>query len=95
MNSIKVGKVVINDKIMAKLFGYEGGHIRYISISEDLYGCVAIIQHPDMPEVQEGGEIPRVDTTYFHVSNDFPISKYWYTRLIRTVRVAITYWKLG
>ena len=56
-----VGRIHIREEELCALLGYKGGAIRFIGWMRD-YGEIGIvICHPDMPVVEEGDVLSRIE----------------------------------
>ena len=56
----RIGRIHIEEEELSQLLGYKGGRIRYIGYMSPYAEIGIVIEHPDMPLVPKGGEIPRV-----------------------------------
>jgi len=67
MKTVHAGRLLLPLDFMLEFFNYDGGKVWYIGMAENYNRKVFInIEHPDMPEIPEGGEVPIVNPTYRH-----------------------------
>lgn len=64
------GKIVLSEKWLAEGLGYRGGKLHFVGKTEDYLGVCVVIEHADMPEVQEGVMVPRVDLVSYRLIPD-------------------------
>lgn len=55
-----VGNIVLSEAIVLDWLGYKGGTLLYFGRSEEHLGILAMIEHQDMPEVEEGGMVSKM-----------------------------------
>lgn len=63
MPSERVGKIIVSEELLLKMFDFYPGKIRRINLGR-WNEVEVIIEHPDMPEVKEGEPIPDVMPLY-------------------------------
>ena len=62
---MNIGKMQISEELLLKFLDFDGGVIRTIRVNPDRPNIIDIyIEHPDMPEVEEGNVIPEVCPSY-------------------------------
>ena len=60
-----VGKILIPEKCILRWLQYEGGRIHHLGHSEEYLDYVVVVEHPDLPEVEEGGMLPLVNAAFY------------------------------
>lgn len=58
------GRVLVDDRLILEWLGFKGGIVHYIARCEDYDAITITIEHPDMPELPEGGTLQIVDPEY-------------------------------
>jgi len=65
MKTRHVGRLLLPIDTLTDFFHYDGGRVWYVGMPEEYHRKVSImIEHPDMPEVPDYGEVPIVNPTY-------------------------------
>jgi hypothetical protein len=60
----KAGKIVISEELILTWLDYVGGRIRYVGLNEIPGTVEIVIEHEDMPELNEGDNVPEVAPLY-------------------------------
>lgn len=64
MKKVRVGRVSIDEKYFLKILCLSGGKILHIGLHENYLGISVVVEHPSMPEVSEGEQIPEALVAY-------------------------------
>jgi len=65
MKTRHVGRLLLPIDTLTNFFHYDGGRVWYVGMPEECYKKVTImIEHPDMPEIPDYGEVPIVNPAY-------------------------------
>jgi len=56
----RVGRIHISEEELSRLLGYKGGRIRFIGYMVPYAELGIVIEHPEMPLIPSGAEIPQV-----------------------------------
>lgn len=69
------GKVLIQDKFMLDILGYPGGKLHYLGRAEDYLGNVAVIEHDNLPEVNEGEpvQVVNIPTVFWNIKDYYTL----------------------
>lgn len=57
----RIGRIHISEEELSALLGYKGGTIKYIGWMPSYNEIGIVIEHPDMPLLQNGAFIQRVE----------------------------------
>lgn len=60
----RLGIITVNPDYFVQWLDFKGGIIRDIRLNFTTRKVEVVIEHPDMPEVLPGAEIPLMDTVY-------------------------------
>lgn len=63
-----IGRVRVTHQVILEWLDFEGGNIKW-AVQDGVYPDLLItIEHPGMPEVEDGSEIPEVTPAYNFIS---------------------------